>query len=63
MDNFLPEALPPVSYFLQSFNNNTTLWVIRIVVGIVALLSITAYFCFRKKIPAEDENPMKKKKK
>ena len=61
MDDFLPESLPPVQYFLEQMNSPGLFWFLRILLIVGLAVSMFLYHRYRRNLPAEDEKPNKKK--
>ncbi|MDR1566902.1 MAG: hypothetical protein LBS48_06455 [Treponema sp.] len=60
MENFLPETLEPVGFFLQNLDTPEWLWTFRIAVAAVMVLTSALFLYFRKRLPRDDK-PRKKK--
>ena len=54
MNDFLPDKLPPVHYFLAELNNDTWINIIRIFFAVIAAITVFVYFYFRSK-PANSD--------
>jgi hypothetical protein len=55
MENFLPETLEPVSYFLQALDRPEWLWAFRIAAAVITVLTSVLFLCFRKRLPKEEK--------
>ena len=50
MNDFLPDELPPVSYFLMEINNETWYGIFRILFTAIVIISALIYLRYRKSI-------------
>jgi hypothetical protein len=63
MNSFLPEALPPVHYFLMELNNERWLTLFRVSFGVLIVITALIYFRYRKRLPRDGGAAKKKRKK
>ena len=62
MNDFLPDELPPVHYFLKELNNWRTLTLFRVLFIGLILISALIYFLYRRKLPKTGDELNKSEK-